>query len=186
MDFKNKKGTAMVEAALVFPIVILSVCGVIYMLIFFYETAETRAAMHTVLKAESGKTTHTAVSYTHLLPHNTYYTVAYLPAKFIEHEHHVFKYAGKRGEGIRVADAPEKLLPNSILTPGLAAGIFNAKYLNAVPLTRLGEDFARIDMNISRQTPANWMINISDRYLSHIYRRMHQVMICLLYTSRCV
>ena len=72
-----------------------------------------------------------------ILPHNTYYTVEYIPAKFIEHEHHVFKYAGKRGEGIRVADAPEKLLPNSVLTPSLAAGIFVAKYLNAVPLARL-------------------------------------------------
>ena len=30
-----------------------------------------------------------------ILPHNTYYTVEYIPAKFIEHEHHVFKYAGK-------------------------------------------------------------------------------------------
>ena len=109
-----------------------------------------------------------------VLPHNIYYTVEYVPAKFVEHEHHVFKYAGKHGEGIRVADAPEKLLPNSILTPSLAAGIFNAKYLNAVPLTRLGEDFARIDMNISRQTLANWMISISDRYLELIYRRMHQ------------
>lgn len=111
-----------------------------------------------------------------VLPHNTYYTVEYIPAKFIEHEHRVFKYAGKRGEGIRIADAPEKLLPNSILTPSLAAGIFNAKYLNAVPLTRLGEDFARFDMNISRQTLANWMNSISDRYLGLIYRRMHQVM----------
>ena len=111
-----------------------------------------------------------------VLPHNTYYTVEYVPAKFIEHEHHVFKYAGKHGEGIRVADAPEKLLPNSILTPSLAAGIFNAKYLNAVPLTRLGEDFARIDMNISRQTLANWMISFSERYLEFIYRRMHREM----------
>ena len=76
-----------------------------------------------------------------ILPHNTYYTVEYIPAKFIEHEHHVFKYAGKRGEGILVADAPEKLLPNSILTPSLAAGVFCSKYLNAVPLTRLAEDF---------------------------------------------
>ena len=112
-----------------------------------------------------------------ILPPNTYYTVEYVPAKFIEHEHHVFKYAGKHGEGIRVADAPEKLLPNSILTPSLAAGIFNAKYLNAVPLSRLGEDFARIDMNISRQTLANWMISISDRYLEYIYRRMHEEML---------
>ena len=109
-----------------------------------------------------------------ILPHNTYYTVEYIPAKFIEHEHHVFKYAGKRGEGIRVADAPEKLLPNSVLTPRLAAGIFVAKYLNAVPLARLGEEFERLDMNLSRQTLANWMISMSDRYLELLYRRMHQ------------
>ena len=109
-----------------------------------------------------------------ILPHNTYYTVEYIPAKFMEHEHHVFKYAGKRGEGIRVADAPEKLLPNSVLTPSLAAGIFVAKYLNAVPLARLGEEFERLDMNLSRQTLANWMISMSDRYLELIYRRMHQ------------
>ena len=109
-----------------------------------------------------------------ILPHNTYYTVEYIPAKFIEHEHHVFKYAGKRGEGILVADAPEKLLPNSILTPSLAAGVFCSKYLNAVPLARLAEDFERLYMNISRQTLANWMIAVSDRYLEHIYRRMHQ------------
>ena len=109
-----------------------------------------------------------------ILPHNTYYTVEYIPAKFMEHEHHVFQYAGKRAEGIRVADAPEKLLPNSILTPSLAAGIFVAKYLNAVPLARLGEEFERLDMNLSRQTLANWMSSMSDRYLELMYRRMHQ------------
>ena len=112
-----------------------------------------------------------------VLPHNTYYTVEFVPAKFVEHEHHVFKYAGKHGEGIRVADAPEKLLPNSILTPSLAAGIFCCKYVNALPLSRQAEDFERVDMNISRQTLANWMIRISDRYLQLVYRRMHQKML---------
>ena len=112
-----------------------------------------------------------------VLPHNTYYTVEFVPAKFVEHEHHAFKYAGKHGEGIRVADAPEKLLPNSILTPSLAAGIFCCKYVNALPLSRQAEDFERVDMNISRQTLANWMIRISDRYLQLVYRRMHQQML---------
>lgn len=112
-----------------------------------------------------------------ILPHNTYYTVEFVPAKFVEHEHHVFKYAGKHGEGIRVADTPEKLFPNSILTPSLAAGVFCCKYVNALPLTRQAEDFARVDMNISRQTLANWMINISNRYLEIVYRRMHQAML---------
>lgn len=112
-----------------------------------------------------------------ILPHKTYYTVEYIPAKFIEHEHHVFKYAGKGGEGILVADAPEKLLPNCFLTPSLAAGVFCSKYLNAVPLARLAEDFERLDLRISRQSLANWMITVSDRYLTHIYRRMHQEML---------
>ena len=109
-----------------------------------------------------------------ILPPNVSYSVEYVPAKFVQHELHVFKYAGKHGEGIRVADAPEKLLKNSILTPSLAAGIYCGKYLSAVPLVRLSEDFARLDMNISSQTLANWMISLSDRYLSIIYRKMHQ------------
>ncbi len=71
----------------------------------------------------------------------------------------------------------EKLLPNSILTPSLAAGIFCCKYVNALPLSRQAEDFERVDMNISRQTLANWMIRISDRYLQLVYRRMHQQML---------
>lgn len=51
----------------------------------------------------------------------------------ILNQHHLLKYVSKRGEGICVTDAPEKLLSKSILTPSLTAGIFNAKYLNVLP-----------------------------------------------------
>lgn len=85
----------MVEAALVFPIVILSVCGVIYMLIFFYETAETRAAMHTVLKAESGKTTHTV---TYLTPISTDFSVYRKNRKLYCETERKFSPAGILGE----------------------------------------------------------------------------------------
>ena len=37
-----------------------------------------------------------------------------------------------------------------------------------------GYPFERLDMNLSRQTLANWMISMSDRYLELMYRRMHQ------------
>ncbi len=51
----NKRGATMVEAALVFPLVILTVAALIHMLVFFYQLAETRANMHMALRAESGR-----------------------------------------------------------------------------------------------------------------------------------
>ena len=41
-----------------------------------------------------------------------------------------------------------------ILTPELATAIFNAKYVNAVPLKRLSEEFLRNDVSIPRQDMA--------------------------------
>lgn len=108
------------------------------------------------------------------LPEYKYYTVEFVPATFVEYEHIVHKYAGKSGEGIRMADMPEKLLPNSVLTPSLASAVFNSKYVNAIPLNRLSEDFGRLDMNISRQTLANWMISISERYMEPVYDIFHK------------
>lgn len=49
----------MVEAALVFPIVILSVMALIYMLIFIYQQTQLRAQMHMALRAESGRASQT-------------------------------------------------------------------------------------------------------------------------------
>ena len=103
-----------------------------------------------------------------------YSDLEYIPAKFVKHEHHVAVYAGKHNEGIVRADKPERLLNNSILTTGLAAGIFNAKYVNAVPINRLAEEFGRLDVNISRQVMSGWMIKITERYLGPVYRRMRE------------
>lgn len=80
------------------------------------------------------------------LADEVYCDLEYVPAKFIKHEHHIAIYAGKYHEGVVRADRPERLLQNSILTPGLAAAIFNAKYVNAVPINRLAEEFARLSV----------------------------------------
>lgn len=49
----------MVEAAMVFPLVILTVMALISMMVFFYQQTETRARMHIALRAESGKASKT-------------------------------------------------------------------------------------------------------------------------------
>lgn len=51
----NKKGNVMVEASLVFPVVILTVIAVIHILLFFFQQTELRTQMHLALRAENGR-----------------------------------------------------------------------------------------------------------------------------------
>ena len=111
----------------------------------------------------------------HTLNDEVYKELQYIPARFKVLEHHVKIYAGNRDEeGVLRAKAPKRLLPHSILTPELAAAVFNAKYVNAVPLNRLSEEFLRNDVNIPRQDMAGWMIRLSEYYLGPVHERMKQ------------
>lgn len=108
------------------------------------------------------------------LPDEIYKRLQFHPATFEVEEHHVAVYAGTDNQTIVKADRPTDLLRNSIVTPSLEAGILNSKYINAVPLYRLEQEFARNDVNISRQVMANWTIQCSDRYFSLLYDRLHK------------
>jgi len=109
----------------------------------------------------------------HRLPDEIYHELAFVPSSFEDHEHHIAVYAGKKNDSVVKADRPDRLLNNSLLTPGFAAAIINAKYVNAVPINRISEEFKRNGVNVSRQVMANWMIRMGERYLSLIYDEMH-------------
>ncbi len=89
------------------------------------------------------------------LADEVYKKLKYVPSRFEVHEHHIWVYAGDHDTGrILRAQRPARLLDHSILTPELATAIFNAKYVNAVPLKRLSEEFLRNDVSIPRQDMA--------------------------------
>lgn len=106
------------------------------------------------------------------LADESYSKLEHVPERFIHHRYTVCVYAGNHGEGIIRADRPEQLLQNSLLTPSLFSSIVDSKIVNAIPLNRLAEDYARKGVNLSRQDMAGWMIKITDRYLTYIYRAM--------------
>ncbi len=108
------------------------------------------------------------------LPDEVYKRLAFHPATFEVEEHHVAVYAGMDGQTIIRGDRPVDLLRNSIATPSLEAAIINSKYVNAIPLYRLEQEFARNDVQLSRQVMANWTIQCGERYLSLLYDRLHQ------------
>lgn len=107
------------------------------------------------------------------LPDEVYKRLTFHPATFKVEEHHVAVYAGKDNQTIVRADRPLDLLRNSIVTPSLEAAVMNAKYVNAIPLYRLEQEFTRNDVHISRQVMANWTILCAERYLSLLWDYLH-------------
>lgn len=107
------------------------------------------------------------------LPDEVYKRLTFHPATFLVEEHHVAVYAGKDNQSIIKADRPKDLLRNSIVTSSLEAAVMNAKYVNAIPLYRLEQEFARNDVHLSRQVMANWTILCAERYLSLLWDHLH-------------
>lgn len=98
----------------------------------------------------------------------------FIPAKVEIDEHHVGVYASKTDDCIIKADHPKALLHGSLVSPTIAAAIMNGKYVNAVPLYRLEQEFSHYGLAITRQNMANWMIRLGESYLAVLYDYLHQ------------
>ena len=110
------------------------------------------------------------------LPHEVYRRLHIIPETFIVDEHHVHVYASKDNDGTIVkAPRPADLFRNSIATASLVASIINGKYNNALPLERQSRAYRSNGINLATNTMANWVINSTDKYLSLLYDRLHQL-----------
>ena len=98
----------------------------------------------------------------------------FVPAKVEVEEHHIGVYASKTDEHMVKADHPKALLHGSLVSPSLGVAIINGKYVNAVPLYRLEQEFQRYGLQITRQNMANWCIRLAEEYLSILYDHLHK------------
>ena len=100
----------------------------------------------------------------------------FIPAKIKVDEHHIGVYAGKKDGTIIKAKHPKGLLHGSPVSASLAAAIMNAKYVNAVPLYRLEQEFKRYGLAITRQNMANWMIRLGEEYIAVMWDYLHELL----------
>lgn len=111
---------------------------------------------------------------------DSYLRVRCQPATFTAEYHVVDVVVGTDGdhqdEFLR-GDRPKDLIRNSVATPSLVAAVANAKYLNAMPLARIERQFEMNGVRISRQTMANWMITVSQKYLGFLWTCLHMELI---------
>ena len=98
----------------------------------------------------------------------------FVPARVEVEEHHIGVYASKTDEHMVKADHPKALLHGSLVSPSLGAAIINGKYVNAVPLYRLEQEFQRYGLQITRQNMANWCIRLAEEYLAILYDHLHE------------
>jgi hypothetical protein len=69
---------------------------------------------------------------------------------------------------------PKFPIEKSFASASLIAYILNGKYVNALPLYRMEQDFRCLGIKISRQNMANWVLKTYDLWFSLIHSRMKE------------
>jgi transposase len=78
------------------------------------------------------------------------------PARFFIKRYIRYKYAAKNGEGVKIADLPERVIDKGIPGAGLLASILVDKYIDHLPLYRQKQRFARENIQIASSTIEGW------------------------------
>ena len=101
--------------------------------------------------------------------------------KVIEHVRYVYACTDCEENEITTpvitAPMPKRTLPGSIASAATIAHVMTQKYMFGVTLYRQEVYWKQLDIEISRQTMANWLILASTRWLSIIFERMHQILL---------
>lgn len=98
-----------------------------------------------------------------------------VPAQVMVVEHVQYVYGCRTCEQqsdstpIVKAPMPQPPIPGSLASPSALAYIMSRKFVEALPLYRQEQEFARLGVDISRQTLANWVLTASDRWLEPLY-----------------
>lgn len=96
--------------------------------------------------------------------------------KVVEHVRHVYACRQCEREAtetpVITAPMPKPAAPGSLASPSMLAFIMCEKYLNAMPLYRQEQQFARLGVELSRQTLSNWVVKGATDWLGLIYGQL--------------
>tara|TARA_R110002153_G_C13299773_1_gene495553 strand:- start:22 stop:1536 length:1515 start_codon:yes stop_codon:yes gene_type:complete len=106
----------------------------------------------------------------------------FIPAQVKVIEHVRPKYACRACEKdgthntIKQASVPPSVIPKGYATPSLLSQIITSKYQFGLPLYRQEAMFKQYDIELSRQTMADWIFKSAD-LLTPLYDRLHELIL---------
>jgi transposase len=90
-------------------------------------------------------------------------TLEYVPAHFVEHEHHLEKYACSACKrGVTTAEGPARLIERSAADATVVAQVVVSKYADHTPLERQRRIYDRCGVAIPVSTMADWVAFAGD------------------------
>ena len=96
--------------------------------------------------------------------HDERQILAYVPARFVVHEHQLQKYAcGTCKDGVTTAAGPSTALEHRSADASLLAHVVVSKFGDHTPLTRLAGIYARSGVTIAVSTMADWVAAVADQ-----------------------
>jgi len=96
--------------------------------------------------------------------HDARQILAYVPARFVVHEHQLQKYAcGSCKDDVTTAVGPITALEQRSADASLLAHVVVSKYADHTPLTRLAGIYARSGATIAVSTMADWVAAVADQ-----------------------
>ena len=107
-------------------------------------------------------------------------TLQMKPAEFWVREDVYYTYACKNCEQetgeADIVKAPKEpaLLSGSFASAEVVAYLATQKFVMHSPLYRLEQEFNRQGLKLSRQTMANWLLNVSEKWLRPVYDTLHE------------
>lgn len=105
----------------------------------------------------------------------------YVPAHFVEHEHHLDKYAcGSCKEGVVTAPAPAQVLDRSAVEASLLAHVVVSKFADHVPLHRLSRIYARSGADIPVSTLCDWTAGVGELVAPLVDRLQARVLVAYI------
>ena len=130
-----------------------------------WRTSETVAReIHTHDIPASAKVCVTCGRAQRCIGHDVRQILAYVPARFVVHEHQLQKYAcGSCKDGVITADGPPTVLDQRSADASLLAQIVVSKFGDHTPLTRLAGIYARSGVTIAVSTMADWVAAVADQ-----------------------
>lgn len=101
--------------------------------------------------------------------------------KVVEHKQYIYACRDCQHNDIKTpivkAKMPNPVFKGSLASPSTMAYVMSQKYVDGLPLYRQEQQFARLGLELSRQNLANWVLHGADKWLSHIYHRLHQLLL---------
>ena len=109
-----------------------------------------------------------------------YEELQFVPAQLRLIKYYAYTYACKECEkrtgfgNLVTVEAPPRLLKHSLASPATVAAVMTQKYVDGIPLARQEKIWKREGVELSRATLANWVIEVSRRWLRPLYRLMRK------------